>query len=56
MGLVGAGFLADKFATCYRQDPRVKLVAVASRTEAHARSFAEKHGIKAWYTDYEEMI
>ncbi|MCD6537678.1 Gfo/Idh/MocA family oxidoreductase [Candidatus Bathyarchaeota archaeon] len=56
IGLVGAGFLADKFATCYRRDPRVKLVAVASRTEAHARSFAEKHGIKAWYTDYEEMI
>ena len=56
IGLVGAGFLAEKFAVCYRQDPRVKLVAVSSRTENHARGFAEKHGIKAWYTDYEKMF
>jgi len=56
IGLVGSGFLADKFATCYRQDPRVRLVAVASKTKKHAESFAKKHGINAWYTDYEEMF
>jgi len=56
IGLVGAGFLADKFAACYRQDPRVNLVAVASRTEKHAENFAKKHGIKVWYTDYERMF
>ena len=56
MGLVGSGFLADKFAACYRQDPRVNLVAVASKTRSHAERFAEKYGLKAWYTDYEEMF
>ncbi|KYH42312.1 MAG: oxidoreductase [Candidatus Bathyarchaeota archaeon B63] len=56
MGLVGSGFLADKFAACYREDPRVKLVAVASKTPAHAKSLAEKYGLEAWYTDYEKMF
>jgi len=56
MGLVGAGFLADKFAFCYKQDPRVELVAVASKTEKHAENFAKKYGVKSWYTDYEEMF
>jgi len=56
MGLVGAGFLADKFAACYMNDPRVELVAVASRTENHAEGFAKKYGMKGWYTDYEEMF
>jgi predicted dehydrogenase len=56
MGLVGSGFLAEKFATCYREDPRVKLVAVASKTPAHAERFAEKYGLEAWYTDYEKMF
>jgi len=56
IGLVGAGFLADKFAACYRQDPRVKLVAVTSKTEKHAERLAEKYGIEAWYTNYEKMF
>ena len=56
MGLVGAGFLADKFASCYKQDPRVELVAVASKTKKHAERFAKKYGMKSWYTDYEEMF
>ncbi|RJS85541.1 gfo/Idh/MocA family oxidoreductase [Candidatus Bathyarchaeota archaeon] len=56
MGLVGVGFLADKFVHCYRQDPRVKIVAVASRTKSHAERFAREHEIDAWYTNYEEMF
>ena len=56
MGFVGSGFLADKFATGYRQDPRVKLVAVSSKTKEHAKRFAEKYGLEDWYTDYEEMF
>ena len=56
MGLVGSGFLADVYARCYREIPGVELVAVSSRTEEHARGFAERFGVRAWYTSYEEML
>lgn len=56
VGLVGTGFLSDIFASCYRENPQVELVAVASKTEEHAKAFAEKHGLKAWCTDYEDMF
>jgi len=56
MGFVGSGFLAEVYAQCYRQMPNVELVAVASKTENHAKKFAERFGIKHWYTNYEEMM
>ena len=56
MGLVGAGFLSEVYASCYREIPDVELVAVSSRTEEHARSFAAKYGLRAWYTSYEDMF
>ncbi|OYT49060.1 oxidoreductase [Candidatus Bathyarchaeota archaeon ex4484_231] len=56
MAFVGAGFLSDKYAGCYRKNPHVELVAVSSKTEEHAKAFAKKYGLKAWYTDYEDMV
>ena len=56
VGLVGAGFLADAFARCYRENPEVELVAVFSKTEGHAKSFAKKYGLKASYTNYGDMF
>jgi predicted dehydrogenase len=56
IGLVGAGFLSDIYASCYRENPQVELVAVYSKTKEHAKTFAEKYGLKAWYTDYKEMF
>ena len=56
MGFIGSGFLANKLAWCYRRMPDVELVAVSSRTEGHAREFARRYGLKAWYTDYREML
>ena len=56
IGFVGSGFLADVYARCYGEMPHVDLVAVSSKTEGHARDFAERFGLKAWYGDYEEML
>ncbi|MCW4021071.1 MAG: Gfo/Idh/MocA family oxidoreductase [Candidatus Bathyarchaeota archaeon] len=56
MAFVGSGFLSEKFAICYRKHPAVELVSVCSRTEENAKNFASKYGLKAWYTDYEEMF
>ena len=33
-----------------------KVVAVASPTPAHAKTFAEKHHIAEWFTDYHELL
>jgi len=55
MAFVGAGFLADVYARCYKEMPNVELVAVSSRREEHAEDFAKRYGVKSWYGSYEEM-
>ena len=39
----------------FRSVPGTEVVAVTSATEAHARAFAERHGIPRWFTDYRKM-
>ena len=57
VALFGAGFIADIHAESYhRFVPDAELVAVYSRTENHARAFAEKHAIARWSTDLEESL
>ena len=55
-GLIGAGFAANIHANAYNRLPNVDVVAVYSRTSERARKFAEEHGVKAWYTDLDEML
>jgi predicted dehydrogenase len=47
VGLVGAGFLAETRARCYRRvhGGAVALQAVCAGSEAHARAFAARHGV-----------
>lgn len=55
--LIGAGFIADIHAESYhRFVPDAELVGVYSRSEDHARAFAQKHGIARWSTDLEETL
>jgi myo-inositol 2-dehydrogenase / D-chiro-inositol 1-dehydrogenase len=55
--LIGAGFIADIHAESYhRFVPDAELVGVYSRSEAHARAFAQKHGIARWFTDLEQAL
>src|SRR6187549_4001161 len=57
VALFGAGFIADIHAESYHrfvQDAEV--VAVYSRTESHARAFAERHGIPHWSTALDESV
>jgi len=56
IGLVGTGFLAEVYARCYKRIPDAEVVAVFSKTEAHAKAFAEKYGVDSWHTDYEKML
>src|SRR4051812_3449884 len=55
--LIGAGFIADIHAESYhRFVTDAEVVGVYSRREAHARAFAQKHGIARWFTDLEEAL
>jgi myo-inositol 2-dehydrogenase / D-chiro-inositol 1-dehydrogenase len=56
VGLVGSGFIAEAHVEAFRRVPRAAVRAVASRTEARVRSFAERHGIPAWSTDYRRLV
>jgi predicted dehydrogenase len=55
--LIGAGFIAEIHAEAYhRFVPDAEVVGVYSRSEAHARAFALKHGIPEWFTNLEQTL
>ncbi len=56
IGLVGSGFVSGMHAEALARVPGAEVLAVASPTEGHARSFAEQHGIPHWFTDDAEML
>lgn len=58
IGIIGAGFLAETRARCYRQVSGVQaeIVAVASRREESGKKYAERHGIPRTFTDYRELL
>jgi myo-inositol 2-dehydrogenase/D-chiro-inositol 1-dehydrogenase len=57
IALIGAGFIADIHAESYaRFVPEAEIALVYSRTESHARAFAEKHGVGRWLTDLDRAL
>ena len=56
VGLVGSQFISSIHFESFAQVPAARVVAVASPTEEHVRSFAEERGIERWFTDYREML
>src|SRR5438094_243322 len=55
IGCIGSGFImADCHLVAYRK-AGFNPVAIASRTPAHARRIAERHGLTA-YDTYQEML
>jgi len=56
IGFIGAGGIANTYGDQLIHIPNTKLVAVASRTEKHAIEFAQRFGIKHWYTDYIDLL
>jgi myo-inositol 2-dehydrogenase/D-chiro-inositol 1-dehydrogenase len=56
IGIVGSGFVASVHAEALKRVPAAELVAVASPTEEHVRTFARQHGIPHAYTDYHQLL
>ena len=54
-GIVGPGCIANKFAVAVKNVECAELVAVASRSEENAKTFADKYDIKNVFVGYEEM-
>ncbi len=54
-GIVGPGTIANKFARAIKNVEGACLVAVASRSEARGREFAERHGIQSVFSSYKSM-
>lgn len=54
-GILGPGFIAGLFAEDLVQTPGARAVAVASRDQGRAESFATTHGIARAYGSYEAL-
>src|SRR5437870_4747098 len=55
--LLGAGFIADIHIESYhRFVPDAEVVAVYARKRERAESFASKHHLHRWFTDFEQAI
>jgi predicted dehydrogenase len=55
-GIIGSQFIAAIHAEAFRDNPRAALIAAASPTDSHVKSFADKHGIGHRFTDYRKML
>ena len=56
-GFIGCGEVTEKKSgPAFNEVEGSKIVAVMSRNGDKARSYAERHNVKKWYTDAQELI
>ena len=56
-GFIGCGEVTEKKSgPAFSEVTGSSVEAVMSRSEQKARSYAERHGIKKWYTAAQELI
>lgn len=56
-GFIGCGEVTEKKSgPAFSIVPGSKVVAVMSRNKEKARSYAERHGIRRWYSDAQELV
>ena len=56
LGVIGTGWITEKFIDAARRDERYKVVAVCSRSLNTAKTFAEKNSIPNTFDDLEKML
>lgn len=56
IGIIGAGWIADKMAEALAPLADYQVYAIASRSLEKAQEFAEQHNIEKAYGSYEEMV
>ena len=56
-GFIGCGEVTEKKSgPAFNEVEGSEVIAVMSRSEKKARSYAERHHISKWYTDAQELI
>lgn len=56
VGIVGLGLVSNSHIRAYIEHPDAEVVAVCDLDEKQARAVAERHGIRKYYTSYDEML
>lgn len=56
VGLIGSQFVSSIHAESLKRVAEAEIIAVASKTEDHVKTFAQHHGIPNYFTDYKEML
>lgn len=56
VGIIGAGWIAQKMAEALTPLPDAEVLAIASRSQQKAEEFAARNGIARAYGSYEEMV
>lgn len=56
VGLVGSGFVTSIHYESFERVAAAEVLAVASPTVEHVRTFAEQRGIPRWFVDYRQML
>lgn len=54
-GILGTGWIAERFVAALRENTRQQVVAVGSRSHATARNFADRMGIRRAHATYEDL-
>ena len=55
-GILGSGWIAERFIESVRAHTKQDIVAVGSRTEERAAEFASRVGLEQAFGDYEELV
>lgn len=55
-GVLGTGWIAERFVRSVQRHTRQRFTAVASRNAARAKDFADRHSIPGSYGSYEELV
>lgn len=55
-GLLGTGWIADRFARAVAQHTRAQVVSVGSRNKHRGDRFATQHGVPGMHLGYEELV
>ncbi len=55
-GVMGTGWIADRFTTALRRHSSQRVVAVGSRTSASAQAFADRHSIETAHPSYDALV
>ena len=56
VGTIGSGFIVDMMIYAMKQTENIEVIACYSRSEEKAKEFADKHELKKYYWDLDEML